>query len=75
MANNSLTDRATIIAAGLCANSGIVKSVDISDPSALATHAVRIARAVRDASREKSKDGSKREKSKRDVTALNKDNS
>lgn len=76
MANNSLTDRATIIAAGLCANSGVVKTVDISDPSALATHAVRIARAVRNASRKNPKsEGSKREKSKRDVTALNKDDS
>lgn len=69
MANQSLTDRATIIAAGLCANSGIVKTVDITDPAALATHAVRIARAVRKASREKGK----AEKSKRDTIALNKD--
>ena len=70
MANNSLTDRATIIAAGLCANSGIVKAVDLSDPDTLATHAVRIARAVRKASREKSK----RAKSTRDTTPLNNDN-
>lgn len=71
MANNSLTDRATIIAAGLCANSGIVKTVDITDPTALATHAVRIARAVRKASRVKSK----QEKSRRDPAPMNKDDS
>ena len=66
MANSSLTDRATIIAAGLYANANIAKAVDLSDPAALAGHAVRIARAVRKASREK-------DKSKRDDTRLNKD--
>ena len=74
MANSSLTDRATIIAAGLCANSGIVKAVDITDPAALATHAVRIARAVREASEVKPKrEKSKQSKSKRDVIPLNND--
>ena len=53
MANSSLTDRATLIAAGLCANSSIGKAVDLSDPAALASHAVRIARAVRKAARDK----------------------
>lgn len=62
--NNSLTDRATIIAAGLCANANIAKAVDLADPTALATHAVRIARAVRKAARQKSK---------RDETTMNKD--
>ena len=56
MANSSLTDRTTLIAAGLCANSSIGKAVDLSDPAALATHAVRIARAVRKAAREKDKE-------------------
>lgn len=68
MANSSLTDRATIIAAGLFANANLAKAVDLSDPAALAAHAVRIARAVRKASREKDKD-----KSKRDDTRLNND--
>jgi hypothetical protein len=62
--NDSLTDRATIIAAGLYANANIAKAVDLSDPSGLAAHAVLIARAVRKAARTKSK---------RDKTLMNED--
>jgi hypothetical protein len=62
--NESLTDRATIIAAGLCANANLAKAADLSDPSALAAQAVLIARAVRKAARGKSK---------RDKVAMNED--
>ena len=50
--NSTLTDRATIIAAGLYANPNMVEMGDLVDPSGIATHAVRIAHAVRRAARE-----------------------
>lgn len=49
---NSLTDRATIIAAGLLANPHLVELRDLGEPDAISAHAVRIAHAVRRAAKE-----------------------
>jgi hypothetical protein len=50
-AMNSLTDRATLIAAGLLANPHLVELRDVSDPDTIAAHAVRIAHAVKRAAK------------------------
>jgi hypothetical protein len=51
MADRNLTDRATIIAAGILANPHLVELRDLAEPDAIATHAVRIAHAVRRAAK------------------------